>query len=191
MLRQGEQVPDLYLDPAFSRTNHWELSTSQLSSKFVDGWGYGEGTLMACFPTGCQCSSGLLFLSGKPDELSAMAASYFTLLSGATMHAVPFVMFSSSLTPLGCAAAYSQILSNPLISSFDFTFSSLTTDSIFTVVPDGYGLAYAIGDDYIRWTITSLKLDAARFKQCLLEAATETGAMMERAAGDAVQKGRL
>jgi carnitine O-acetyltransferase len=43
MLREGEDVPDIYKDPAFSRTNHWELSTSQLSSKFVDGWGYGEG----------------------------------------------------------------------------------------------------------------------------------------------------
>jgi len=42
MLKDGEPTPKLYLDPAFSKTNHWELSTSQLSSPFFDGWGYGE-----------------------------------------------------------------------------------------------------------------------------------------------------
>jgi len=49
------------------------------------------------------------------------------------------------------------------------------------VVPDGYGLSYSIGDDYIRWTITSLKLGTDKFKSCLAEAAAETGQMMERA----------
>ncbi|EIN12792.1 acyltransferase ChoActase/COT/CPT [Punctularia strigosozonata HHB-11173 SS5] len=92
MLREGEPVPEIYTDPAFSKTNHWELSTSQLSSKFVDGWGYGE------------------------------------------------------------------------------------------VVPDGYGLSYSIGDNYIRWTITSLKRRTAELKHYLAEAATETKEMMERAA---------
>lgn len=43
MLRDGEAAPGIYTDAAFSRSNHWELSTSQLSSKFLDGWGYGEG----------------------------------------------------------------------------------------------------------------------------------------------------
>ena len=42
MLVLGEEVPEIYTDKAFSQTNHWELSTSQLSSKFLDGWGYGE-----------------------------------------------------------------------------------------------------------------------------------------------------
>ena len=36
-------MPELYTDEAFSKTNHWELSTSQLSSPYLDGWGYGEG----------------------------------------------------------------------------------------------------------------------------------------------------
>ena len=49
------------------------------------------------------------------------------------------------------------------------------------VVPDGYGLSYSIGDDYIRWTITSLKLSADLFKGLLEEAAMETRQMMERA----------
>ena len=49
------------------------------------------------------------------------------------------------------------------------------------VVPDGYGLSYSIGDDYIRWTITSLKLRTDLFKGLLEEAAMETRQMMERA----------
>ncbi|KAK7048541.1 carnitine acetyl transferase [Favolaschia claudopus] len=73
-------------------TGHWELSTSQLSSPYLEGWGYGE------------------------------------------------------------------------------------------VVPDGYGLSYAIGERYIRWTITSTRGDAAQLRHYLAEAATELRDMMERAA---------
>ena len=43
LIQPGEEVPTLYTDPAYSRTNHWELSTSNLSSSWLDGWGYGEG----------------------------------------------------------------------------------------------------------------------------------------------------
>ena len=50
-----------------------------------------------------------------------------------------------------------------------------------TVVPDGYGLSYAIGDDYIRWTITSLKRNTAELRHYLAEAATETRVMMDNA----------
>jgi carnitine O-acetyltransferase len=42
-LREGEEVPALYTDEAFAKSSHWELSTSQLSSPWFDGWGYGEG----------------------------------------------------------------------------------------------------------------------------------------------------
>lgn len=91
VMKEGESLPEVYSDPSFSRTSHWELSTSQLSSDYFDGWGYGE------------------------------------------------------------------------------------------VVPDGYGLSYAIGDNYIRWTITSLKRNTAELKHYLAEAATETRVMMERA----------
>lgn len=60
-----------------------------------------------------------------------------------------------------------------------------TTDYFYvcfcTVVPDGYGLSYAIGNDHIRWTITSLKRSTAELKHYLAEAASETRAMMERA----------
>jgi carnitine O-acetyltransferase len=43
MLQEREELPEIYKDEAFGRTNHWELSTSQLSSDYLDGWGYGEG----------------------------------------------------------------------------------------------------------------------------------------------------
>lgn len=91
LIREGELLPKIYEDESYSKTNHWELSTSQLSSPFVDGWGYGE------------------------------------------------------------------------------------------VVPDGYGLSYAIGDNYLRWTITSMKSDSAELRHYLAEAATETKEMLERA----------
>ncbi|KZT73967.1 acyltransferase ChoActase/COT/CPT [Daedalea quercina L-15889] len=98
MLKEGEPTPPIYTDEAYSKTNHWELSTSNLSSPFLDGWGYGE------------------------------------------------------------------------------------------VVPDGYGLSYSIGDEYIRWTITSLKRRTGELKHYLAEAATETRQMMERAAAAEASK---
>lgn len=39
---QGEEVPAFYKDPIFAKSSHWDLSTSNLGSKFLDGWGYGE-----------------------------------------------------------------------------------------------------------------------------------------------------
>ena len=50
------------------------------------------------------------------------------------------------------------------------------------VVPDGYGLSYSIGDDYVRWTITSLKRQTEVLKHYLAEAATEVKHMLEAAA---------
>lgn len=90
-LKEGEEVPDLFRDEAYAKSSHWELSTSQLSSPYLDGWGYGE------------------------------------------------------------------------------------------VVPDGYGLSYSIGDEYIRWTITSMKRDTAVLKHYLAEAATEVRDVLEAA----------
>ena len=91
MLAPDEEVPKIYTDKGFDQTSHWELSTSQLSSRFIDGAGYGE------------------------------------------------------------------------------------------VVPDGYGLCYSIGDEYIRWTVTSLRCRTKELGHYLAEAATETRRMMERA----------
>jgi len=92
MLKDGEEVPTIYTDDAFSKTNHWELSTSQLSSPWIDGWGYGE------------------------------------------------------------------------------------------VVPDGFGLSYSIGAEYIRWTITCKTGNRAKeLRHHLAEAATETMRMIKNA----------
>ena len=95
---QPKSVPSIYTDPAFSKSNHWELSTSQLSSPYFDGWGYGE------------------------------------------------------------------------------------------VVPDGFGLSYSIGDDYVRWTVTSSEKGGRgkeaneRLVHYLAEAAGELRKVMEAAA---------
>lgn len=45
LLGPNESVPEIYTDPSFSKSNHWELSTSNLSSAYLDGWGYGEGQI--------------------------------------------------------------------------------------------------------------------------------------------------
>jgi len=42
LVRQGETMPDLFLDPAFARSKHWRLSTSQMSSESYSCWGWGE-----------------------------------------------------------------------------------------------------------------------------------------------------
>ena len=43
LLKEGEPLPEIFTDPAFGQSSHWELSTSQLSSRYLNGWGYGEG----------------------------------------------------------------------------------------------------------------------------------------------------
>lgn len=42
LIKEGEEVPAMFQDPIFAKSSHWELSTSQLTSKYLDGWGYGE-----------------------------------------------------------------------------------------------------------------------------------------------------
>lgn len=41
-LKEGEDTPALFADPAFANSSHWNLSTSQLSSEFFAGYGWGE-----------------------------------------------------------------------------------------------------------------------------------------------------
>ena len=43
LIREGEERPEVFTDEVHGRSSHCELSTSQLSSKYLDGWGYGEG----------------------------------------------------------------------------------------------------------------------------------------------------
>ena len=76
--------------------------------------------------------------------------AFFTFKFRFTLHFplppcfLPFLFF----LPLGIECQADNIISNP-------------------VVPDGYGLSYSIGDDYIRWTITSLKRDTSLLKALL------------------------
>ena len=41
-LREGEQLPEIYQDPAFGYSGSWYLSTSQLSSEFFNGYGWSQ-----------------------------------------------------------------------------------------------------------------------------------------------------
>lgn len=43
-MKEGETAPSLFTTPAFAASSNWTLSTSQLSSEFFDGWGYGQVT---------------------------------------------------------------------------------------------------------------------------------------------------
>ncbi|UZJ51858.1 hypothetical protein CBS101457_001178 [Exobasidium rhododendri] len=51
LLKEGEEVPQLYKDEAFAKSSNWQLSTSQISSESFDAWGYGEVT-----PDGFGCA---------------------------------------------------------------------------------------------------------------------------------------
>lgn len=42
LVKDGEQMPSIYNDPVFKRTKYWVLSTSQVTSEFYDGYGWGE-----------------------------------------------------------------------------------------------------------------------------------------------------
>lgn len=110
LVKDGEEVPELYKDEVFAKSGHWEMSTSQLSSKWLDGWGYGEG------------------------ELYTERVVWLKLMA---------------------------------------------------VVEDGYGLSYAIGDNDVRWCVTTKNNDAEKFGKALESAAEEIRGMMDRAAGKA------
>jgi carnitine O-acetyltransferase len=42
LIKEGENKPQIFTDPAYSRSCHWNLSTSQLTSEYFDGYGWGE-----------------------------------------------------------------------------------------------------------------------------------------------------
>jgi carnitine O-acetyltransferase len=41
-LKPGEEVPAIFSDPAFSYSNHWFISSSQLSSEYFNGYGWSQ-----------------------------------------------------------------------------------------------------------------------------------------------------
>jgi carnitine O-acetyltransferase len=42
LLGPTDEVPSIYKDPAFSFSNHWNISSSQLSSEFFNGYGWSQ-----------------------------------------------------------------------------------------------------------------------------------------------------
>ena len=43
-MQPGEPTPTLFTDPAFKRTSNWRLSTSQITSEYFTGYGWGTVT---------------------------------------------------------------------------------------------------------------------------------------------------
>ncbi|EXX78513.1 carnitine O-acetyltransferase CAT2 [Rhizophagus irregularis DAOM 197198w] len=41
-LKSNEKKPTIFTDPAYAKSTHWNLSTSQLSSEYFQGYGWGE-----------------------------------------------------------------------------------------------------------------------------------------------------
>lgn len=42
LLKEGETMPEIYKDPAFAYSCHWNISSSQLSSEFFNGYGWSQ-----------------------------------------------------------------------------------------------------------------------------------------------------
>ncbi|KAI8055789.1 acyltransferase ChoActase/COT/CPT [Syncephalis plumigaleata] len=42
LLKSNEEKPEIFTDPAYPESCHWYLSTSQLTSEYFDGYGWGE-----------------------------------------------------------------------------------------------------------------------------------------------------
>ncbi len=42
LIKPEEPIPSIYADPAYNLTKHWNLSTSQISSEYYTGYGWGQ-----------------------------------------------------------------------------------------------------------------------------------------------------
>ncbi|KAG6909331.1 hypothetical protein DXG01_000931 [Tephrocybe rancida] len=60
LLKEGEEVPELFLDPVLQRSNYWALSTSAIFSKHFPVYGWGE-----VVPDGF----GVAYMTGYDDRL--------------------------------------------------------------------------------------------------------------------------
>ncbi|KAH9458118.1 hypothetical protein Pst134EA_009348 [Puccinia striiformis f. sp. tritici] len=59
------------------------------------------------------------------------------------------------------------------------------------VVPEGFGLAYAVNEENMRFTITTITGDGARLKHCLYEAAEDIRMMMGSQEGHSLSSAKL
>ena len=59
------------------------------------------------------------------------------------------------------------------------------------VVPEGFGLAYAVNEDSIRFTVTTTTGHGARLKHCLQEAADDIYRMMRSKTGKGLPTAKL
>lgn len=41
-LQSNEKKPAIFADPSYAKSTHWNLSTSQLTSEYFQGYGWGE-----------------------------------------------------------------------------------------------------------------------------------------------------
>ena len=42
LIKEGEKVPEIFKDPAFSHSSNWFISSSQLSSEYFNGYGWSQ-----------------------------------------------------------------------------------------------------------------------------------------------------
>ena len=42
LVEKNESMPLIFKDKAYDSTRHWNISTSQITSEFYEGWGWGE-----------------------------------------------------------------------------------------------------------------------------------------------------
>ena len=78
LLKEGEELPKIFTDPAYVASSNWILSTSQLSSEFFDGWGYGqvvsEGFGLAYSVNNTNLRFTITSTTGKTEQLKQYLA---------------------------------------------------------------------------------------------------------------------
>ncbi len=42
VLEKGEKTPEIFADPMYAKSSRWCVSTSQITSEYFDGWGWGQ-----------------------------------------------------------------------------------------------------------------------------------------------------
>jgi len=84
LLKEGEPMPEIYKDPTYAKSSHWELSTSQLSSPFFDGWGYGEGQSLSV-PANSGFLNRLIFVQSCQMAMAYRTRLEMTIFAGRSL----------------------------------------------------------------------------------------------------------